>query len=155
MFLSACQSDSNVNQNELLDSGTEESLVVSEMSNHPANNQSNIENQLTKDAPTVDWLDSIRALANMSYCTSKNDCELIEVGARPCGGPDEYWVTAKEGEHREKLDKLLTQYNQMRRDDNKTNNRVGICVMAPKPLFDCAENKCRTQDLAAPNANVL
>ncbi len=82
-------------------------------------------------------------------CAVDTDCKLVGLGARPCGGPDEYRVYSNVNGVEGKLLAMVEKYNAMAKKDNESSGRLGICVVAPKPLFSCVNNLCQTDNVAA------
>lgn len=91
---------------------------------------------------------SINQLIENKSCESNNDCALLAVGSRPCGGPETYRVYSKAETDTQQLQSLTNQYNQLMKRINESEGRVGICVVAPKPKFSCANNVCRADHIA-------
>ncbi len=81
-------------------------------------------------------------------CAADSDCKLVGLGARPCGGPDEYRVYSVANGVESKLLSLVSKYNALAKKDNESSGRLGICVVAPKPLFSCVNNLCQTDSIA-------
>jgi hypothetical protein len=96
--------------------------------------------------PRSDLYQKIVALANQSLqCDSDSDCELLGLGARPCGGPEEYLTYSSQSSNREQLLEWANQYNRDAQRINQKERRVGICVVAPKPALVCSNKVCIAQ----------
>ena len=91
---------------------------------------------------------AINQLIENKACASNDDCALLAVGSRPCGGPETYRVYSKSQTNSKELKSLTKQYNQLMKNINETEGRVGICVVAPQPKFSCANNVCRADHIA-------
>jgi hypothetical protein len=83
--------------------------------------------------------------AESRQCESDNDCALLGLGARPCGGPDEYLVYSKSSANQSKLLDLARNYNLVAKSRNEKEGRMGICVVATRPKFYCTQNQCASQ----------
>lgn len=82
-------------------------------------------------------------------CSADTDCKLVGIGARPCGGPDLYQVYSNVNGIEAKLLAMVEKYNALAKKDNESSGRLGICVVAPKPVFSCVNNVCQTDNIAA------
>lgn len=104
-----------------------------------AGNQDNPENSDTKP---VDFQQQIQAAIADKSCSSDADCALVEVGAKPCGGPETYEPYSKPNVDEARLQELAAAYKKERQDYFKENQIMGICVVTPKPHVSCANNQC-------------
>jgi len=100
----------------------------------------------TSDKPDTDHLQKIQATIADTSCNTNNDCALIEVGAKPCGGPETYEPYSKQNVDEKKLQELAAAYKKQRQDYFKENQIMGICVVTPKPSVACVSNQCVTSE---------
>lgn len=91
---------------------------------------------------SVDYHRQIQAAIADTSCNSDADCALVEVGAKPCGGPETYEPYSKPNVDEDKLRELAAAYKKERQDYFKENQIMGICVVTPKPNVGCVNNQC-------------
>lgn len=86
----------------------------------------------------------IMALIENKSCQQTSDCELIALGARACGGPDSYEVFAPAHTDTAKLKSLTGELESLQKAYNIENQVMSICVVEPKPNYQCKQNLCQT-----------
>lgn len=86
----------------------------------------------------------IQKAASNQGCTSDADCELLPMGAKPCGGPEGYMAYSKNNSDEAQLQKMAQNYKESRQKYNEDNQVMGTCVVTPKPLVSCVRNQCMT-----------
>lgn len=94
----------------------------------------------------VDFQQQIQATIADKSCNSDADCALVEVGAKPCGGPETYEPYSKPNVDEARLQELAAAYKKERQDYFKDNQIVGICMMTPKPNVACVNNQCMASE---------
>lgn len=99
-------------------------------------------NSVTSDKPDVDYLEQIQAAIADTSCNTSEDCALVEVGAKPCGGPETYEPYSKPNVNEAELQALAAAYKKERQDYFRENQIMGICVVTPKPHVACVSNQC-------------
>lgn len=99
------------------------------------------ESTTAKNKP-VDYQQQIQAAIADKSCNSDADCALVEVGAKPCGGPETYEPYSKPNVDEARLQELAVAYKKERQDYFKDNQIMGICVVTPKPSVSCVNNQC-------------
>ncbi|NVK22183.1 MAG: hypothetical protein HWD86_06665 [Kangiellaceae bacterium] len=88
-------------------------------------------------------LQNIEAMIADKSCQQVSDCDLLPVGARPCGGPDSYLPYAPNKVSDPKVLSALNQaYKKKIQDYFAENQIMGICVATPKPSVACQQNQC-------------
>lgn len=100
------------------------------------------DNSMTSDKQATDYLQQIESAIADKSCSNNTDCGLVEVGAKPCGGPETYEAYSKPNVDEEKLHALASAYKKERQDYFKENQIMGICVVTPKPNVGCVNNQC-------------
>ncbi|WP_041296239.1 hypothetical protein [Kangiella koreensis] len=96
----------------------------------------------TTDKPMADYQQQIEAAIADKSCSTNDDCALVEIGAKPCGGPETYEPYSKPNVDEVKLQKIAATYKKERQDYFKENQIMGICVVTPKPHVSCVNNQC-------------
>ncbi|NVJ49048.1 MAG: hypothetical protein HWE13_05035 [Gammaproteobacteria bacterium] len=82
-------------------------------------------------------------LINPQSCSSNQDCALVAIGHKPCGGPDEYRVYSKKGSDEGALLAKADLHRALIKTIQSEQKLVGICMVTPKPLTHCAANRCQ------------
>ncbi len=106
-----------------------------------SNDVQTVESEQPEQKKAVTYQQILELIDNKS-CQSASECQLIGVGARPCGGPDKYLVYSSSVTENQRLTALVSRFNQLAKEDNQKNNRIGICVVAEKPVASCQQNTC-------------
>jgi len=88
--------------------------------------------------------EQLKAMINTESCKSVNDCALVEIGHRPCGGPEEYQAYSKLSTDEDKLLSLAKKYQSKQKAYQKQKSIVGICNVIEKPALACQKNMCVT-----------
>ncbi len=94
-------------------------------------------------------LAQLQALVGKADCTSDNQCQVLPVGAKACGGPASYlaWSTAKTDAGA--LQALAERYRSEQQASNAASGRVSNCRVLPVPAAACRANTCQLTDGAA------
>ena len=82
-------------------------------------------------------------------CRNLVNCRIVGLGARPCGGPDEYVAYSIWETDREHIANLVFEYNLLKEDMMFESDAVGTCEVLPKPDVDCVYDRC----VIVPDAN--
>ncbi|MCO7225374.1 hypothetical protein [Pleionea sp. CnH1-48] len=90
----------------------------------------------------------ISELTGNKSCQTNAECKSIGLGARPCGGPDKYLIYSQTATDVDALKEVVARYNKRKRQGNEKSGAVGICVVAPKPLTECIQNRCQSSAIA-------
>lgn len=98
------------------------------------NNDANLSDELAeKKQEIVDYINSFDC---------SGSCNYIAFGSKPCGGPREYLLFSS-NINLEQLQQMVTEYNQMDRQNNIQTNAVSDCAMElPPSSVDCINGDC-------------
>jgi predicted small secreted protein len=77
-------------------------------------------------------------------CQSDNQCKVIGVGSRPCGGPELYLTYSTQDTDEEKLKSLVAIFNKDKKQKNTAKGAMGICQHLSPPKTYCSVNQCVT-----------
>ncbi|WP_223668621.1 hypothetical protein [Kangiella shandongensis] len=88
----------------------------------------------------------IQREAQVQGCMTHDDCALLPVGKKPCGGPESYQPYSKTSSDVAKLKELGERYRDMREQYNLENQIMGTCVVTPKPRVSCVRNQCMASE---------
>jgi hypothetical protein len=86
----------------------------------------------------------VREIGN-APCANLVHCRLLALGARPCGGPDEYLAYSSVTGDRTQLETTALEYALLQEDLHRARGTVGACVMLPLPRLVCLDNRCRAE----------
>src|SRR3954464_13804418 len=74
-----------------------------------------------------------RALVKTTGCTQVSQCQVLEVGSRPCGGPSEYLVYCSKSTDVAKLKKKAKAATDAEKATNATEGLMGTCEALSPP----------------------
>ena len=83
-------------------------------------------------------------ISEASWCRNIVNCRVIGLGARPCGGPEEYVAFSIWNNTGDELRNLVTEYNLLREELMLDSDEVGTCEVLPKPNTNCLQSRCVT-----------
>jgi hypothetical protein len=84
-----------------------------------------------------------------AHCRNLVNCRIVGLGARPCGGPEEYVAYSIWNTDREHIANLVFEYNLLKEDMMLDSDAVGTCEQLQKPAVDCIYDRC----VIVPDAN--
>ena len=82
-------------------------------------------------------------------CQHNNQCKTIGVGVSPCGGYGKHFVYSTESTNVLKLSKLVEEFNNQQKLNNKKNELVGNCRFISPPKTVCVQQQCLAVNDAA------
>lgn len=91
----------------------------------------------------------ISAAIGEARCRNLVNCRIVGLGARPCGGPEEYLAYSIWDTDREHIANLVFEYNLLREDMMLDSDVVGTCEVLQEPGIDCIHDRC----VIVPGAN--
>jgi hypothetical protein len=77
-------------------------------------------------------------------CRNLVNCRVVGLGARPCGGPEEYVAYSIWDTDREHISNLVFEHNLLSEDLMLDSGGAGVCVQLPEPDIDCIHDRCVT-----------
>ncbi len=89
-----------------------------------------------------------RALARPERCENNGDCAAAPLGAKACGGPQEYLVYCRRSTDVAALRGKLVQVERFEKAFNREHGIGSTCEYIMEPAVACASGKC--QVVAAP-----
>jgi len=75
-------------------------------------------------------------------CDSDQQCKVLPVGARPCGGPDSFMVYSVAQTDEKMLQFTADRYQQLKRKQNDKLGLVSTCQMLMEPTASCQNHQC-------------
>ncbi|MBU0912384.1 MAG: hypothetical protein KKF22_07585 [Gammaproteobacteria bacterium] len=84
----------------------------------------------------------LERLTENKECQQDNQCKVIGVGARPCGGPDQYLFYSTLHTDEKMLSYTNDRYQKLKKQQNEKLGLMSTCQMLMPPVSACIENKC-------------
>lgn len=84
----------------------------------------------------------LERLTENKECQQDNQCKVIGVGARPCGGPDQYLIYSTLHTDEKMLSYTNDRYQKLKTQQNEKLGLMSTCQMLLPPASACIENKC-------------
>ncbi|RUO78367.1 hypothetical protein [Pseudidiomarina taiwanensis] len=85
----------------------------------------------------------IRSMAGTAVAQSAQQCRVVAVGSRPCGGPEYYLAYSVSSVDETQLLALVTEYSEMRQGFDAQQGIVGTCEVIPEPKLVFIDGYCR------------
>ena len=107
-----------------------------------ANDPSETSPTLSDEIQSVD--NAVAEITGNNYCETDQDCALLPIGERACGGPSNYVIYSRRlgDEALNKLQELSAESVALAKKANKESGYLSTCQMYPIPTISCVENKC-------------
>jgi hypothetical protein len=83
----------------------------------------------------------ITALIGEAPCNNLVNCRILGLGARPCGGPEEY-VAYSTWMRRDQIQIRAQEYNFLREELLSREAVAGTCEALPEPRAACVSGRC-------------
>jgi hypothetical protein len=101
-----------------------------------------VSTSLTTDTQQLQQLGvEIEAFAKNKACTG-NDCRVVPMGAKKCGGPSQYLVYSLTTVEEKKLLEKITQYTELQKKINDQSNSMSDCLLVVAPTIECVNGQC-------------
>lgn len=93
-----------------------------------------------------DTLAQIKDLIGKAECSSDSQCQILPIGARPCGGPASYlaWSTAKTSSS--EIQALADRFRAEQQERNARSGMVSDCRAIAPPAAVCRAGSCQLTD---------
>lgn len=75
-------------------------------------------------------------------CESDKECKVAGIGHSPCGGHVRYVVYSETDSEVKMLRSKIDSYNELQKQKNIKEKKLGICQHIPAPATACSENRC-------------
>ena len=90
----------------------------------------------------------IRTMAGIPRADSLDQCRLAEVGKRACGGPEYYIAYSTQVTDEQAMQKLITEYTQLRVEHIQATQEMSTCEVIPRPQLTIENGICRATALS-------
>lgn len=94
-------------------------------------------------------LGQIHALIGKAECSSDNQCQVLPVGARACGGPASYLAWSSSATDGARLQALAERHKAEQQADNMATGRISTCIAIAPPAVACRAGTCQLTDALA------
>lgn len=84
----------------------------------------------------------IGVLTEDAQADDVKQCRLLAIGAKPCGGPEEYVVYSTRNTDEDELKALADEYAEIREQWHEANQMVSNCMMTPEPQVQLVDGAC-------------
>ncbi|MDF3127280.1 hypothetical protein [Rheinheimera sp. 1928-s] len=84
----------------------------------------------------------LERLTENKECEQDNQCKVIGVGARPCGGPDQYLIYSTQHTDEKMLSYTNERYQKLKKQQNEKLGLMSTCQMLLPPVSACVEKTC-------------
>lgn len=85
----------------------------------------------------------IRTMVGIPRADSVEQCKLAEVGKRACGGPEYYMAYSTQVTDEQAMQKLITEYTQLRVEHIQVTQEMSTCEVIPRPQLTLENGICR------------
>ena len=96
--------------------------------------------------PSTNTLAQITGLIGKAACTSDKQCQVLPVGARPCGGPASYLAWSSAATSGADLQTLADRYRSEQQAGNARSGMVSDCRAIAPPAAACRAGACQLID---------
>ena len=96
--------------------------------------------------PSTNTLAQITGLIGKAACTSDKQCQVLPVGARPCGGPASYLAWSSAATSGADLQALADRYRSEQQAGNARSGMVSDCRAIAPPAAACRAGACQLID---------
>jgi len=83
-----------------------------------------------------------KTLITNKECDTSNQCQVIAVGNRACGGPSQYAIYSNKHVDSEQVKTLASHITVAEKIFNEKNKMMSICQHLEKPAAQCISNIC-------------
>ncbi len=90
----------------------------------------------------------IRTMVGIPRADSLEQCKLAEVGKRACGGPEYYIAYSTQVTDEQAMQKLITEYTQLRVEHIQATQEMSTCEVIPRPQLTIENGICRATALS-------
>jgi hypothetical protein len=100
----------------------------------------------TSQAPQAEALRmlnlELRGYVGVPYAHGLSQCRMVEVGARPCGGPDYYLPFSVANTDENEVISMAQRYTDLKRTFNQKYQMMGTCEVIAAPKLTYAGGQC-------------
>jgi hypothetical protein len=98
--------------------------------------------QPAPDTPTTSLWRQIQVANTDLTCDNNSQCHSLGIGAKACGGPENYLAWSSKNSDGAQLKTLVAQHAAARRADDKRQGMMSTCSMVSDPGASCRAGVC-------------
>jgi hypothetical protein len=87
----------------------------------------------------------IQEFAKNKACSNGDDCKVMAMGSKACGGPTSYIIYALSKTDEKQLADKVKQYTDFQKELNIKYNRTSDCLFLAPPTVDCLNGVCASK----------
>jgi hypothetical protein len=91
-------------------------------------------------------------MVGSAACTESSQCHTLALGARACGGPENYLAWSSAHTEAAPLRALAERYNNERRAEIAKSGEMSTCRFIPDPGAQCRAGACQLRTAASLDA---
>jgi hypothetical protein len=84
----------------------------------------------------------LQAFIANKACDTSNQCQVIAVGSRACGGPSQYAIYSSKHVNSDEAQALAAKITVAEKSFNEKNDMMSICQHLEEPAAQCVNNVC-------------
>lgn len=84
----------------------------------------------------------VELFAKNNACAGSDNCKVMGIGSKPCGGPSEYIVYSLTSTDEKQLVSKVNEYTEFQKAYNDKNPIFSDCLVLPAPTVDCLNGVC-------------
>ncbi len=84
----------------------------------------------------------LQKLTDDKSCQRDQECKVLGIGARPCGGPDQFIVYSENHTDGKMLAITSERYAKLKKEKQSRLGVAGTCQVLETPVAACQANKC-------------
>jgi len=134
LTVAGCVDKENVTTDALTDVDTD--ISAKEQTMNPVEDGS-------RDARLRSLDNQIRSMVGIARADSIDQCRMIAVGKRACGGPEYYIAYSLQVTDESALKQLVSEYTKLRIEHIQETGEMGTCEVIPEPVLDLNGGICR------------
>lgn len=134
LTVAGCVDKEKVETEELVNSNPE--VNVEEPAMNPVEDGS-------RDARLRSLDNQIRSMVGVARADNIDQCRMIAVGKRACGGPEYYIAYSLQVTDESALQQLVREYTDLRIEHIQETGEMGTCEVIPEPVLDLNGGICR------------
>jgi len=94
------------------------------------------------ESPVVALWQQIKSANANLQCDNSSQCHSIGIGAKACGGPENYLAWSSKNSDGAQLKALVAQHSAARREDDQRKGMMSTCSVVSDPGASCRAGVC-------------
>jgi hypothetical protein len=97
---------------------------------------------IADDQKLIQLRADVETFAKNKACSNGDNCRVMGIGAKPCGGPSEYIVYSLTNTDEKQLIAKVNEYTDFQKAYNIKKQLTSDCSLLPIPTVDCVNGVC-------------